>query len=74
MLPGTLYNLINKMLEEGLIEESGERLDPELDDELRRYYRLSGTGEKTVSQEAARLDGLERYARKHGLLAEGEKR
>jgi DNA-binding PadR family transcriptional regulator len=38
---GALYGSINKMLEQGFIEESGERPDPHLDDERRRYYRIT---------------------------------
>ena len=39
--PGTLYGAIKRMIQDGLIEESDERPDPELDDERRRYYRLT---------------------------------
>jgi len=39
--PGVLYGSINRMVEMGLIEETGERPDPHLDDERRRYYRLT---------------------------------
>jgi DNA-binding PadR family transcriptional regulator len=38
---GALYGAINKMLEQGLIAESDERPDPHLDDERRRYYRIT---------------------------------
>jgi DNA-binding PadR family transcriptional regulator len=69
LLPGTLYNLLKRMLEDGWIEELDERPDPELDDERRRYYRLSGLGEKVANLEAERLAMLVRSARKHGLLA-----
>jgi DNA-binding PadR family transcriptional regulator len=69
LLPGTLYNLLKRMLEDGWIEELEERPDPALDDERRRYYRLTGLGEKIASLEAERLAGLVRAARKHGVLA-----
>jgi DNA-binding PadR family transcriptional regulator len=72
LLPGTLYNLLKRMLEDGWIEELDERPDPELDDERRRYYRLTGLGEKVANLEAERLARLVRTARKHGLLARGE--
>jgi DNA-binding PadR family transcriptional regulator len=39
--PGTLYGSIKRMLADGLIEESEERPDPELDDGRRRYYRMT---------------------------------
>ena len=72
LLPGTLYNLLKRMLEDGWIEELDERPDPELDDERRRYYRLTGLGERAAAQEAERLARLVRLARQSGLLAGGE--
>jgi DNA-binding PadR family transcriptional regulator len=67
LLPGTLYNLLKRMLEDGWIVELDERPDPELDDERRRYYRLSGLGERVLKQEAHRLEGLVELARQYGL-------
>ena len=67
LLPGTLYNLLKRMLEDGWIEELDERPDPELDDERRRYYRLSGLGERVLNQEARRLESLVKLARQYGL-------
>lgn len=55
MGPGTLYGSIKRMLAASLIEEADERPDPELDDERRRYYRLTGLGESAVSAESERL-------------------
>jgi DNA-binding PadR family transcriptional regulator len=72
LLPGTLYNLLKRMLDDGWIEELDERPDLALDDERRRYYRLSALGEKVAEMEAARLEGLVRAARKRGLLARGK--
>src|SRR5579871_1458230 len=48
---GALYGSINKMLEAGLIEESGERPDSHLDDERRRYYRITPLGQGVVEAE-----------------------
>jgi DNA-binding PadR family transcriptional regulator len=72
LLPGTLYNLLKRLLEDGWIEELEERPDPELDDERRRYYRLSGLGERAANLEAERLEDLVQAARRHGLLRRGE--
>lgn len=55
---GALYGAINKMLEQGLIVESDERPDPHLDDERRRYYRITPLGQRVVRAEAARLRAL----------------
>ena len=69
LLPGTLYNLLKRMLEDGWIEELDERPDPALDDERRRYYRLTALGEKVASQEAERLSNLVRTAQRQGVLS-----
>ena len=66
--PGTLYGSIKRMLADGLIEESGERRDPALDDERRRYYRLSDAGRQAVAAEAQRLEALVAQARAKRLL------
>jgi DNA-binding PadR family transcriptional regulator len=55
---GALYGSIARMLERGLIEESGERPDPHLDDERRRYYRITSFGLRVAQAEALRLRGL----------------
>jgi len=55
--PGTLYGCLKRMLAAGLVEESDERPDPELDDERRRYYRMTPLGRSTVRAEANRLAG-----------------
>ena len=62
MGPGTLYGAIKRLLADGLIEESAERPDPELDDQRRRYYRLTGLGERVCSAELERLSNLVRRA------------
>jgi DNA-binding PadR family transcriptional regulator len=59
---GALYGSINKMLEQGLIEESEERPDPHLDDERRRYYRITPLGKRTAQAEAVRMRQLVRLA------------
>lgn len=56
--PGTMYGSIKRMLAEGLIEESDERPDPEMDDERRRYYRCSALGERVCQAEVERLTKL----------------
>jgi DNA-binding PadR family transcriptional regulator len=62
MGPGTLYGSIKRMLSAGLIAETDERPDPEMDDERRRYYRLTGLGERVLSAETERLATLVRAA------------
>jgi DNA-binding PadR family transcriptional regulator len=66
--PGTLYRSIKQMLALGLIAEAEERPDPELDDERRRYYRLTDFGLRVARAEAARLERLVSVARARQLL------
>jgi len=56
--PGTLYGAIKRLLADGLIEESDERPDPTLDDERRRYYRVTPIGERVCAAEIDRLRSL----------------
>ncbi len=68
MGPGTLYGTIKRLLEANLIEESDSRPDPHLDDERRRYYRLTALGQRVAAAEAQRHATLVRVARAKGLL------
>jgi DNA-binding PadR family transcriptional regulator len=65
--PGTLYRSIQRMLEQGLIEEKRERPAPEEDDERRRYYRITPFGTAVARAEARRLSELVRLAHASGL-------
>jgi DNA-binding PadR family transcriptional regulator len=68
MGPGTLYGTVKRLLEAGLIEESDRRPGPELDDERRRYYRLTGLGQRVVTAEAERYERLARLVRRKRLF------
>jgi DNA-binding PadR family transcriptional regulator len=63
MGPGTMYGSIKRMLAAGLIEETEERPDPELDDERRRYYKLTAAGRKVAVAETQRLTQVLKIAR-----------
>ena len=65
--PGTLYGSIKRMLKDELIEELDER--PDLDDERRRYYRLTDFGYRLAVAEAERLARLVKTARNKKLLS-----
>lgn len=56
--PGVLYGSINKMLEQGLIVESDERPASYLDDQRRRYYRITPLGRRVAQAEAVRMRQL----------------
>ncbi len=61
---GSLYRILARMLDEGLIEEADE-------DERRRYYRISRLGLRILKTEAARLAGLVELSRARKLIPEG---
>ena len=64
---GTLYRSIQRMLEQGLIEETEDRPAPELDDERRRYYEITRFGAAVARAEARRLAQLMKLARASGF-------
>ena len=66
--PGTLYRSIKQMITAGLIEESDERPDPELDDQRRRYYRFTNFGQRVATAELERLESIVGSGREKGLL------
>ncbi|WP_353810396.1 PadR family transcriptional regulator [Agromyces sp. SYSU T00194] len=70
LAPGTLYGAIKRLRGLGLIEESDTRVDPSLDDERRRYYRITGLGERVATAEATRIAALARQAAAKRLLPE----
>lgn len=61
--PGAIYTTIRKLVDDGLIEEAEERPDPDLDDQRRRYYRLTAAGLAATTSEVRRLEGLVRASR-----------
>jgi DNA-binding PadR family transcriptional regulator len=64
MGPGTLYGSLKRMLDAGLVRESNKRVDPEMDDERRIYYQITGAGAEALAAE------LERYKRIVSLAQE----
>jgi DNA-binding PadR family transcriptional regulator len=61
--PGTLYDNLQKLLDQGIVEERAPRSSG--DDPRRRYYRLSRFGRGLLAAEIARLEGVVREARLH---------
>lgn len=68
MSAGTLYRSIQRMVEQGLIEECETRPAAGLDDERRRYYRLTPFGLDVTRAETGRLQTLVQIARAHGVV------
>jgi len=64
---GTLYRSIQRILEQGLIAEVSARPAPELDDERRRYYRITPFGRAAARAEARRLAQMLKLARASGF-------
>ena len=67
---GTLYRSLQRLSEQGLVEETSTRPAPDQDDERRRYYRITRWGETAVRAEIQRLSELVRLARQRGLAGE----
>jgi|SRR5215204_4349975 len=58
--PATLYGSLKRLIDNGLIVESGDRPAPEFDDARRRYYKLTSLGKRVVDLESQRLRDLVR--------------
>jgi len=61
--PGTLYDNLQKLLDQGIVEERSPRASG--DDPRRRYYRLSRFGRGLLATEIARLEGVVREGKLH---------
>ncbi len=66
--PGTLYGAIKRLLSDGLIVEVDERPDPELDDERRRYYRMTDFGQRVLKAEVQRISKMVSVAQRKRLI------
>ena len=65
---GTLYALVRRATADGLILETDERPDISLDDERRRYYRLTPLGRRVAAAEIERLESIVEMARAKKLV------
>jgi DNA-binding PadR family transcriptional regulator len=70
MGPGTLYGSLNRMLQARLVKESDKRVDPEMDDARRIYYKLTGLGQKMLAAELDRYKHLLSLSEKSKLSAQ----
>ena len=68
MGPGTLYGTLKRLLQAGLVADAGERTDPGMNAERRKYYRLTDKGRNVAVGEANRLEALVRAAKASSLL------
>lgn len=67
MGPGTLYGSIRRMIDVGLIRESNKKTDPEMDDERRVYYEITGLGQTTLTAELQRYREVVAVAKRKQL-------
>lgn len=67
MGPGTLYGSLGRMIESGLIHESGKKIDPKMDDERRIYYKITGLGQKALETELGRYRDVVELAKQKRL-------
>jgi len=67
MGPGTLYGSLGRMLESGLIRESDKKVDPEMDDERRVYYKTTSLGQKALAAELRRYREVVAVAKRKRL-------
>ncbi len=68
MGPGTLYGSIRRMIEAGLIRESDKAIDPDMDDERRIYYKITGQGQAALTAELERYRAVVAVARHQRVL------
>jgi DNA-binding PadR family transcriptional regulator len=68
MGPGTLYGSLRRMIDAGLIRESAKRIDPDMDDERRVYYQMTGLGQEALAAELERYRELVIVAKRMRLL------
>ena len=60
--PGTLYDNLQRLMDQGIVKEKGQR---DTEDARRRYYTLTSLGRGVLSAEVNRLEGVIRHARLH---------
>jgi DNA-binding PadR family transcriptional regulator len=69
MGPGTLYGSLKRMLDAGLVRESDKRVDPEMDDQRRIYYQITGAGAGALAAELERYNRIVTLARERKLFS-----
>lgn len=67
MGPGTLYGSIGRMIEAGLIHEYDKKIDPNMDDERRIYYQITGLGKRALAAEIERYNEVVAVAKQKQL-------
>jgi DNA-binding PadR family transcriptional regulator len=68
MGPGTLYGSLKRMLDAGLVRESDKRVDPDMDDQRRIYYQITGLGAQALTAEIERYQRIVTIAQQRKLI------
>ena len=68
LLPGNLYAVLRRLMESDLLTESSHRPAEDLDDQRRRYYRITKLGGRVLAADAARMKGLVQQVEEKNLL------
>lgn len=71
LAPPTLYRSLKQMEQRGWVAQSEERPKPGVDDQRRRYYRLTEYGRRVALAEVERLEGMVGAARSKGFIPSG---
>jgi DNA-binding PadR family transcriptional regulator len=69
----TLYRMLKQLLDAGFVEESPARPSPELDDERRRYFRITPAGRRALGAEIKRLEHILDAARRPAIVVKGRR-
>lgn len=72
LVPGNLYGVLRRLLEDGLVRESSRRPAPDLDDRRRRYYAITNSGRRALAEEAEHLRHLVDLAAQRSPLGQSE--
>ena len=67
-LPGNLYSILRRLLEEGLLVEAERRPASDLDDRRRRYYEITSLGRRVLTADAELMRSLVKEAAQRDLV------
>ena len=68
LLPGNLYAVLRRLMESALLSESSRRPAGDLDDQRRRYYRITKLGKRVLAADAERMKELVTQVEARNLL------
>lgn len=66
---GTLYGSLKRMLDAGLVAEGNTKIDPDMDDQRRIYYKITSLGKKALAAELERYERVVALTKRHAITA-----